>query len=228
VITLAHRCGVESAIPQVPSLALGTAEVTPLEMAAAYTTLAGGGMRRPLRAIWSISDRKGQLREPDYPPSTRVLSPQSAYLINDILKGVLERGTAASAADLGFSGHAAGKTGTTDDLRDAWFVGYTPELLVLVWVGYDDNRVLGLTGAQAALPVWVDLVMGSGRAGEADFPEPDGIIRERVDPTTGQIATWRCPEEIDEVFIEGTQPDVRCETHGRHHWWWNRDSEESD
>ncbi|MCI0656317.1 MAG: transglycosylase domain-containing protein, partial [Acidobacteria bacterium] len=121
VSTLARRCGVESPLPQVPSLALGTAEVTPLEMAAAYTTLASGGIRNPVRAIRAVTDRHGRSLEPEDPPSTRILSPQAAYLITDLLKGVLTRGTASSAASLGFSGVAAGKTGTTDDLRDAWF-----------------------------------------------------------------------------------------------------------
>ncbi|MCI0409860.1 MAG: transglycosylase domain-containing protein, partial [Acidobacteria bacterium] len=211
VSTLARRCGVESPLPQVPSLALGTAEVTPLEMAAAYTTLASGGIRNPVRAIRAVTDRLGRSLEPQESPSTRVLSPQAAYLITDLLKGVLSRGTASSAASLGFSGVAAGKTGTTDDLRDAWFAGYTPEVLALVWVGYDDNRALGLTGAQAALPIWVDFMMGSGSVTEAEFSEPEGMVREEVDPETGQLATWKCRETIEELFIEGTEPVQRCE-----------------
>jgi len=226
VITLAKRCGVESRLPEVPSLALGTAEVTPLEMAAAYTTLASGGIRSSVRAIRAVTDRQGRSLEPEETPGTRVLSPQAAYLITNLLKGVLSEGTAASAAALGFSGVAAGKTGTTDDLRDAWFVGYTPDILALVWVGYDDNRALGLTGAQAALPIWVDFMMSSGRVSDADFREPEGMVREKVDPETGQLATWKCPEKIEEIFIEGTEPTQRCETHAKRHWWWNFGDEE--
>jgi len=228
VITVARRCGIESRLQPVPSLALGTAEVTPLEIAAAYATIASGGIRTPPHAIRSITDRRGRSLEPDYPPSTRVLSPQSAYVLTDILEGVLQRGTAASAQELGFSGVSAGKTGTTDDLRDAWFVGYTPELLVLVWVGYDDNRTLGLTGAQAALPIWVDFVMGSGKRLDKAFTRPDGITQRTVDLETGQLATWRCPEKAEEIFIEGTEPTVRCENHERHHWWWNPGPEDPD
>jgi penicillin-binding protein 1B len=189
-------------------------------MAEAYSTLAGGGIRRPARAIQSIVDRRGRTLQPEYPAETRVLSPQAAFLITDLLKGVLTRGTAASSVDLGFTGIAAGKTGTTDDLRDAWFVGYSPDMLVLVWVGYDDNRVLGLTGAQAALPIWVDFVVGSGRMGDQDFAEPEGMVRETVDPTTGGIATWHCPEKVEEIFIDGTQPTERCPEHARRRWWW--------
>jgi penicillin-binding protein 1B len=219
VITAARRCGIDSRLPEVPSLALGTAEVTPLEMAAAYVTLASGGMRTPVSAVLAVTDRKGQAAEPETPPPTRVISPQAAYLMTDLLQGVLREGTAASAAELGFSGVAAGKTGTTDDLRDAWFVGYTPTTLALVWVGYDDNRALGLTGAQAALPIWVDLMMGSGKVGDEEFPVPEGILRETVDPETGQVATWKCPERIEEIFIEGTEPVERCQQHENRHWW---------
>jgi penicillin-binding protein 1B len=220
VITVAKRCGVEARLPKVPSLALGTAEVTPLEMAEAYATLASGGIHHPAWAIRAMIDRRGKSLEPETPPSARVVSPQAAYLITDLLKGVLTRGTASTAGLLGFSGVAAGKTGTTDDLRDAWFAGYTPKVLTVVWVGYDDNRALGLTGAQAALPIWVDFMMSSGRVGDRDFPEPPGMIREKVDPETGQLATWKCPEKIDELFIEGTEPEQRCEKHAKWHWWW--------
>jgi penicillin-binding protein 1B len=228
VITVARRCGIESPLPKVPSLALGAAEVTPLEIAAAYATIASGGIRNSARAIRSVTDRKGRSVEPETPPGTRILSPQAAYLLTDLLRGVVLRGTAASAAELGLSGVAAGKTGTTDDLRDAWFVGFTDDLLVLVWVGYDDNRALGLTGAQAALPIWVDFMMGTGRVATREFPEPDGMIREKVDPTTGQLATWRCPEKIEELFIEGTEPTTRCETHGHWRWWWSSEPEKPD
>jgi len=228
IIALAGRCGVEERLPKVPSLALGTAEVTPLEMAAAYTTLASGGIHHPVWAIRSITDRKGRSLEPEAPSSSRVVSPQAAYLITDLLKGVLTRGTASSAEPLGFSGVAAGKTGTTDDLRDAWFAGYTPRILTVVWVGYDDNRALGLTGAQAALPIWVDFMMSSGSVGDQDFPEPSGMVREKVDPETGQLATWKCPEKVEELFIEGTEPEQRCEKHAKRHWWWSFGDNDSE
>ncbi len=228
VITAARRCGIASPLPKVPSLALGTAEVTPLEMATAYVTLASGGVRTPLRAVLALTDRKGQTVESENPPPTRVISPQAAYLLTNLLEGVLHEGTAASAAELGFTGVAAGKTGTTDDLRDAWFVGYTPTTLALVWVGYDDNRVLGLTGAQAALPIWVDLMMGSGKVSSEEFQVPDGILRETVDPQTGQVATWKCPEKVEEIFIEGTEPVERCKEHENRHWWQIFTDDESD
>src|SRR5207344_541817 len=115
------------------------------------------------------------------PDTRQVINPQAAYLVDDVLRGVLTRGTAASASALGFRGDAAGKTGTTDDTRDAWFVGFTPEILALVWVGYDDNAKTGLTGAVGALPIWVDVMMhAQHRWAGSTFPEPAGILRVEV------------------------------------------------
>ena len=134
--------------------------------------------------------------------------PAAAYLVDDVLRGVLTRGTAASASALGFRGDAAGKTGTTDDTRDAWFVGFTPEILALVWVGYDDNAKTGLTGAAGALPIWVDLMMhAQHRWAGSTFPGAAGHPPRRVvDPETGELATDGCPERVEEIFAAGTEP----------------------
>ena len=137
-----------------------------------------------------------------------------AYLVTDLLQGVMIRGTGRSAAALGFRGHAAGKTGTSDDERDAWFVGYTPDLLALVWVGYDDNRPLGLSGSAAALPIWVDLMNRIGADQGARFRNPGGIVRALIDPETGQRATRNCPKIHEEIFVKGTAPAEPCEAHG--------------
>ena len=123
--------------------------------------------------------------------------------------------TARSASALGYSGDAAGKTGTTDDTRDTWFVGYTSELLALVWVGYDDNGKTGLTGATGALPIWVDLMRRSGAdRGEASFPVPRGVVRLRIDPGTGGLLGRGCPASADEWFVAGTEPTKPCREHG--------------
>src|SRR6185369_4425014 len=125
-------------------------------------------------------------------------------LVTSVLRGVLTEGTAASSGALGFAGEAAGKTGTTDDMRDSWFVGYTPDLLSLVWVGFDDNARTGLTGATGALPVWVDFMMHvRWRWDGSTFQAPDGLVRRTVDPETGGLAVARCPTEAEEWFIEG-------------------------
>jgi penicillin-binding protein 1B len=135
-------------------------------------------------------------------------------LITHVLTGALERGTGRSAAGLGFTGTAAGKTGTSDGLRDAWFVGYTPNVLALVWVGYDDNAPVGLAGASAALPIWVDLMQRIGADDAEEFPRPAGVVERSVDPTTGERATYRCPEKVQELFLSGTEPEQPCRRHG--------------
>jgi penicillin-binding protein 1B len=213
VVRVARRLGIESPLGQVPSLALGAAEVTPLELATAYTALARGGSRAPLRVIRQIADGEGHPLVRDDPSSSRGISPQAAFLVNDILQDVLVEGTARSAAALGYSGFAAGKTGTTDDTRDAWFAGYTPELLALVWVGYDDGTPTGLTGASGALPIWVELMRGVDSGG-AEFPLPEGIVRERIDPQTGGRATGGCPEQVEEWFPQNAAPVADCTEHG--------------
>jgi penicillin-binding protein 1B len=151
-----------------------------------------------------------------------VLDAQTAWQVNDVLRGVLARGTASSAEALGYAGPAAGKTGTTDDTRDAWFIGYTPDLLALVWVGYDDNARTGLTGASGALPIWVAL-MRSTPAGRAAFAPPGEIVIRQVDPTTGLLAVRRCPEVVEERFLAGTEPVAECNEHqGRVKGWWRK------
>jgi penicillin-binding protein 1B len=214
VVAVAKRCGIDSELLAIPSLALGAEEVTPLELATAYATLANGGRRVRPHGLESLIDKNGIPYDlPSHAPEP-VLEPQLAYLMTDVLEGVFERGTARSAAKLGFAGVAAGKTGSSDGLRDAWFVGYTPRVLALVWVGYDDNRPVGLTGSTAALPIWVDLIRRIGADDADPFPRPDGLVRVRVDPTTGQRAARGCPSTRDEIFVRGTAPEEPCTLHG--------------
>ena len=214
VVEMARRCGIESELQAIPSLALGSEGVSPLELAAAYATLANGGLRARPHALLALVDRDGDRTSLVSTETERVVGADSAYLITDVLVGAVERGTGRSAARLGFTGTAAGKTGTSDGLRDAWFVGYTPEVLALVWVGYDDNRPIGLSGAAAALPIWVDLMQRLGVSDDDPFPRPAGIVRRKVDPATGQRATRRCPETRQEIFLRGTEPEQSCERHG--------------
>jgi penicillin-binding protein 1B len=122
------------------------------------------------------------------------------------------------ARTLGLSGAIAGKTGTTDGYRDAWFVGYTSELVIGVWVGFDDEQPLGLTGAQAALPIWMEIAQRIVPERTPTFLRPAGITTRSVDPKTGQLATSKCPEQVSEFFIEGTEPSVYCEIHGGGIW----------
>ena len=119
---------------------------------------------------------------------------------------------------LGLRGVVAGKTGTTDSYRDAWFVGYTPDLVIGLWVGFDEERPIRLSGAQAALPIWVEAARQVIPAESPEFQVPQGIVRRDIDPQTGQLATSKCPERVTEVFIEGTEPSVYCEVHGSSLW----------
>jgi penicillin-binding protein 1B len=215
VVDLAARAGIASPLAAVPSIALGAVEVRPLELAAAYGTLAALGEAHPPRIVRGIVDPEGHVSLPEDARPVRALSAEAAWLVDDVLRGTFVRGTARSAAYLGFRGDAAGKTGTTDGTRDSWFVGYTDELLALVWVGYDDNAVTGFTGASGALPIWVDLMDGAGEGSvEAHFEVPERIVLRRIDPETGGLYTHGCPAWRDEAFIEGSEPERSCPVHG--------------
>ena len=153
------------------------------------------------------------LRPPDPKPRT-IARPQTTFLVTNMMRSVLNEGTAASARGAGFALDAAGKTGTTNDLRDAWFAGFTPELLTVVWVGFDDNQPVGLSGSQAALPIWTQFMKGAlaGRA-SVPFDVPEGITFAAIDPLTGKLATPACPKTFTESFLAGTEPTTQCELH---------------
>lgn len=214
IVTMARQMGITSPLPDVPSLALGSAEVTPLEVATAFCILANNGMRPEPFFIKSVIDAHGKTVEMKSVRLERVLSPETAYVMNHLLKGVLDRGTAASARILGFDRAAAGKTGTTNDYVDAWFVGYTPDLLALVWVGFDQREALGLSGAQAALPIWVNFMkQATADTPPSDFPVPSGIKFVLIDSNTGALATPYCPTVIREAFHIGDEPTKPCGEH---------------
>jgi len=166
---IAHRMGIQSTLPAVPSLSLGSAEVTPLEIAVAFSTLANNGVRTQPLAVKQVVNADTKVLEKRDVRVEQILSPSVAFMMNNLLKGVLDRGTAAQARSWGFNRPAAGKTGTTNDYKDAWFVGYTPDLLALVWVGFDNQNKVGLSGAQAALPIWTEFM----KSATASMPVSD-------------------------------------------------------
>jgi len=196
-----------------PSIALGVFEATPFEIATAYTVFPNAGTIRPLRAINRIVGGGKELPI-DYPPLKTVARKDTTFLVTNMMRSVLNEGTAAAARGNGFTLDAAGKTGTTNDLRDAWFVGFTPELLTVVWVGLDDNQALGLSGAQAALPIWTQF-MARALAGHANqaFDVPQGIVFVDIDKDTGKLATPACPHVFHEAFRAGTEPTELCAVH---------------
>jgi penicillin-binding protein 1B len=217
---IAYRLGIKSSLPAVPSLALGAAEVTPLEVAVAYATLANNGVRTRSLTVKQVMDANGHVIEKRDVRVEKVISPQIAFMMNNLLEGVIDRGTGQFARRWGFRRPAAGKTGTTNDYKDAWFVGYTPDLLAVVWVGFDNQSKLGLSGAQAALPIWTDF-MKKATAGTSvtDFVPPPGIKLVDVDPLSGQLATPNCPKVIREAFLEGEEPTTFCFLHPVQEGW---------
>jgi len=215
VVEVARRLGIESALPEVPSLALGSADVSPLEMARAYATVASGGIRPVVRTFDEVVDAQGRQVERRRLDFERVLDEGTAYLATSLLAGVIERGTGRSLSRYGLTGALAGKTGTTDEERDAWFVGFTPELVVAVWVGFDEPQSLGLSGAKAALPIWAHFVReATGGEIRGSFLPPQGVERVAIDPATGARALKGCPRRRQEYFLAGTAPEDTCPSLG--------------
>src|SRR6185295_10232254 len=194
VAALWRRFGLGTAPKGYPSIALGVFEATPLEIATAYTIFPNDGVLRPLRGLSRIIS--GGKDVPIAVPAPKTVTRKdTTFLVTNMMRSVLNEGTAAGARSAGFNLDAAGKTGTTNDLRDAWFAGFTPELLTVVWVGFDDNQPLGLSGARAALPIWTQF-MKAALAGRNDSPfeAPEGITFMDIDAQTGKLATPQCPK----------------------------------
>jgi penicillin-binding protein 1B len=196
-----------------PSIALGVFELTPLEVATAYTLFANGGVIKPMHGIARVQSAERTLK-PSLTNGPRVASEQTTFLVTHMMRSVLNEGTGAGARAAGFALDAAGKSGTTNDLRDAWFVGFTPELLAVVWVGFDDNSPLGLSGTQAALPIWTEF-MKRALAGHSNVPfaAPERIIFVEIDRDTGRRALPTCPRVTSEAFLAGTEPLEYCDLH---------------
>jgi len=214
VSDLWKRLGVGNPPKPYPSIALGVFEATPYEIATAYTLFPNGGATRSLKHIVSVTRGGKDVTKPQPSEPRRIASPATTFLVTNMMRSVLNEGTAVTARANGFTLDAAGKTGTTNDLRDAWFVGFTPELLTVVWVGFDDNQPIGLSGAQAALPIWTQF-MKAALAGHpnASFKVPEGITFAEIDPETGKLSTPRCPKTFNEAFLVGTEPIQLCDLH---------------
>jgi penicillin-binding protein 1B len=226
VIETARTMGMEVDLKPVPALTLGVFEITPLALARAYLPLANGG-QAPTGGgvVETVADEGGRALWSASREMRPVIGAPEAFLVTSLLEGVVNVGTAASARAAGVPGAVAGKTGTTNEGRDAWFVGYSPNLLALVWVGFDDGTPAGLSGSEGALPIWsefmrqaLDIYPGG------TFPEPAGITHAKVDVTTGRRATAFCPLVATEVFLAGSEPPA-CEQHGGavteqiERWW---------
>jgi penicillin-binding protein 1B len=209
IAATAHDLGIESRLRAVPSLALGSSEVTPLELARAFGTLAAGGFRADRHAVLVALDARGAVVHRAERTGEQSYTPEETYLVTSALEGAVERGTGRGLRAYGYWGPVAAKSGTTSEFRDAWFAGYTPALAVTVWVGFDDGRSLGLSGAQAALPIFARFLTATGGLWDRqrDFEPPPGLEVVTIDPATGLAAAWPCDGE-PEYFLAGTEPPM--------------------
>ena len=199
------------------SLALGTGEVTLNDLVLAYSPFAAAGVRAEARAIIRIYDSRRRTWTENPPAVNQVISPATAFVTTQMMKDVLTYGTAKNLKKFSQKYPSAGKTGTTDDYRDAWFVGYTPQVITGVWVGYDKPRPggKGFTGGAVAAPIW-ERFMRKAVASRpvAGFPQPDTVVSVTIDPASGGLATAACPEKRDEFYVSGTEPNDYCSRHG--------------
>jgi 1A family penicillin-binding protein len=212
VIEMARTLGIESRLRQVASLALGTSELSVLELTTAYATLANGGVRMTPVGVKAVLDRGGNVRWSSRREGRRVIRPEIAYMTTILLEGPVIYGTAAALRSAyGFVRPAAGKTGTTDDENDAWFIGYTPDLAAGVWVGCDRNRRIGLTGTQAAVPIWGRFMQSALQDRPfRDFEAPQDVVDVWIDADTGYRAGPECPHVMRAAFIRKTEPRQMC------------------
>jgi len=226
IVETARTFGFGDNLSAVPAVALGSFEVTPFELARAYLPLANAGVRPGVTGtVRAVYQGDGTLvPSVGESPTTQVVTPAEAYLLTALLQGAVRSGTGAVGATLGVPGDIAGKTGTTNEGRDAWFVGYSSRLLTVVWVGFDDAQPHQLTGAQAALPIWADFMRQALAAYPApSFVAPDGVTLIDIDSTNGKRANEYCPLVTREVFLAGTEPGA-CPEHARPEspiegWW---------
>ncbi len=207
IAATARKLGIESPLRAVPSLALGSSELTPLELVRAFGVLAAQGYRADVHAVLGAADGEGQAMQGVARAGEQVFTPAETYLVTSALEGAVERGTGRGLRAWGYWGPIAAKSGTTNDFRDAWFVGYTPTLAVAVWVGFDDGQPVGLSGAQAALPIFARFLNATQAArDEKDLDPPPDLEIVAVDPQTGLAADESCGGE-PEYFLPGTAPE---------------------
>jgi penicillin-binding protein 1B len=219
VVDLTRQMGLGNNIQPTPAVALGAYEMTPIDIAAGYTAFATNGVRAEPLFLRSVLAADGTVEETAQPRTHPVLDPRVAYLTTSLMEDVINKGTGVTVRSMGFTPVAAGKTGTS---RDGWFAGFTSNLLCVVWVGFDDNRDLGLSGSESAAPIWAEfmnraVVLPQYKMTE-DFDPPPGVLQETIDPQSGQLATSSCPQTVQEYFVSGSEPTQMCELHGGGHF----------
>jgi penicillin-binding protein 1B len=210
VLDNVRRLGIERPLKPFASTLLGAVELSPLEVTQMYQTMASGGFKTPLRAIREVTTQEGRPLARYALRVEQVIAPEPAYLITAAMQGVVREGTAQGLKSmLAPETNAAGKTGTTDDQRDAWFAGFTGDRLAVVWVGYDDNRAARLSGSASALPVWGDL-MAALQPEPLALQKPDNVETVLIDPQSGLRADGSCPGALELPFASGSAPVGRA------------------
>jgi 1A family penicillin-binding protein len=219
VIDAAHRSGIRSELPNYPAMALGAVEVTPLELVAAYATFANGGLRVHPRLVRRIEAADGTvLWSAEITPPDTMMDPRDAFQLTSMLQGVVDNGTARVVREMGVQGPVAGKTGTTNNAADVWFVGYTPSLVAGVWFGYDTPRPIAphASGGHLAAPTWAEFYLNGWRepaSSATGWAPPPGMTMRVIDPTTGMLAGEFCPVRQRQWFKPGTEPTEVCNVH---------------
>jgi len=215
IAATANLFGFSIPVNPYPSVSLGAYEVNPLNLARAYCAFAADGVLSFPLALKEVLDENGNVLEQRHTSIKRVISPAKAFIISSMLRSVVLEGTARSLKDMGILFPVGGKTGTTNHFKDAWFVGYTPDILALVWVGFDDGSSIHASGARAALPIWAELIKASPRFVSGNwFKVPPGVIKRTVCSESGQLAEEnRCPHPVEEYFLTDNVPTDYCPIH---------------
>jgi penicillin-binding protein 1B len=213
VVRTARKLGISTPLPAYPSIALGASEVVPLELARAYCAFAAGGLLPHPLSLQEVRDEEGQTLQMRHTSIQRATTPAKSFLVSSMLRSAVANGTASGLKEKGIRFPVAGKTGTTNDSRDAWFIGYTPDILALVWIGFDHGRSVQASGATAALPVWAELMQGVPQHVSGEwFRPPPGVTERTVCTDSGGLARRGCPSTMREYFLESNVPG-QC---GRH------------
>jgi penicillin-binding protein 1B len=217
VIDNATRFGFTTSFEPYPSLALGAFEVIPLELARAYCVFAAEGVMTFPLALKAVSDETGHVLEQRHLKIERLISAAKAFIMNSLLQGVIDNGTGRSLRNRGINWPVAGKTGTTNNYRDAWFIGYTPDILALVWVGFDNGDPIKATGAEAALPIWAELMNAiPHHISKSNFRVPDGIVKRFVCIDEGKaFISKNCPKPYEEYFLAENAPPESIQRSGQ-------------
>ncbi len=214
IIETTRKFNFSTHLDPVPSLALGAFEAIPLELARAYCVFAADGMQPYPLSLKNVINRENQVLNMRHMQIEQLISPAKAYIMSSMLQTVVLEGTGKALGAYGITWPAAGKTGTTSNYRDAWFIGYTPDILALIWVGFDNGDSLHASGAGAALPIWAEMLKGIPQHVSGTwFKEPPGITARKICIQSGDLATMSCPEIMEELFLKDHVPDKKCQIH---------------